>query len=624
VPATLDRFRGAGIVRRFVIGNALLLCLALLACLLLLHVGSTTAFPLSYVVALLAVAAVGEAAHCRLLARRFGFLLREAWDAVQRAEAANQAKSQFLARMSHEIRTPMYGVLGTAELLQDTALDQRQSHYLATIRRSGEALLSVVNDILDFSKIEAGKMELDAVPFDLQVLVQSTVQIFEEEARQKGLALGLRIAPEVPARVLGDPGRLRQVLINLVGNALKFTTKGSVEVKLAASGAKLELCVVDTGIGIPAEAQAAIFQSFKQAERSTSRRYGGTGLGLAIVSELAALMGGDLTLQSKPGKGSTFSFSFLMPSLPQEEHVRSIPAPAGSPYRAATVRGGAAAGTRGEQGARWPVPRILLVEDNPVNQEVGQAMLESLGCRVLLAGTGRQAVETVRQAPPDLVLMDCELPEMDGLEATRLIRQWEAQKAEGAAFVRRPVPIVAQTANALKDDRLACLAAGADDYLPKPFSREQLRRLLDRHLSAAAVEPDPPDAAAAAPAGSAAGEVISRERLAGMLEMMQSLPGNRGTEVLRRVIDIYLDSSPELLQNLYEAHSTGDAEKLKFAAHSFKSSSANLGAMKLADACRELETLGRAGSVEGARALLVKVEEEYRLVREALQGGTLC
>ncbi len=650
--------------------------------------------------------------------------LEEVRRAMESAQSANRAKSHFLAQMSHEIRTPMYGVLGMTELLLNTVLSKEQARFVESVRRSGEALLGIINNILDFSKIEAGRMELEMIPFDLHQLTADAVAMFAEDAARKGIALSCRIEPGLPGMFQGDPGRLRQVMVNLLGNAVKFTPEGAVtlSVSLARRPALVRVTVDDTGIGISSEAQERIFDHFAQGDESMTRKYGGTGLGLAIAKQLTELMGGVMELSSEPCKGSSFSFTVALEphqKAPRPERsysalrskralvatddpelqvtllellgglgmdldsvgdapgalCRLVAAPfdlvlmdhcvAGTDglALAATIRSVAvghsvrlvllaeepeaapaervreievallsrrnltqeglyaalvcALGMEEEQGGGEEAPslrrqrQVLLVEDNVVNQEVGRGMLESLGCRVNVAENGLAALREVQRGEFDLIFMDCQMPVLDGLEATRRIRQRE----EGSSA---RVPIIALTAYAMKGDREACLAAGADDYLSKPFSREQLSKSIERHLGCGEAS-----ATQARPAGIPA-ETICPGRAGGVLELIRALPGNRGVEILRKVVDLYLASTPTLLQTLREAESGGDAEKLKAAAHSFKSSSANLGAVRLAGVCLELESLGRAGSTEGAGALLVQVEEEYRLVRDALLGGPSC
>ena len=514
------------------------------------------------------------------------------------AEEASQAKSDFLAHMSHEIRTPMNGVLGIAALLQHTTLDGKQQQFVETIIQSGKSLLTIINDILDFSKIEAGKLKLEKVNFNLRNLVEETVEILSGQAQQKGLNIAGALDPGIPAFVKGDPERLRQILLNLLSNAIKFTEKGEVTVRVRPENPEapwlLHFTVKDTGIGIPAAKQEDIFSAFSQADGSTNRQFGGTGLGLSISRQLVELMQGTMGVESREGEGAAFWFTARFAPGEGEETiaVRDLPE------------------TRQTTALQFQA-RILVAEDNPTNQLVAAGMLEKLGCVVELVTNGRQAVAAVQEHSYAMIFMDCQMPLMDGYQATETIRKHERQSGT------QPIPIIALTAHALQGDREKCLRVGMNDYLSKPFEERQLQATLRQWLSGTAKN-DPKtetvNTDSRQPAASPSG--IDQE----VLDTIRQLQRPGQPDILIKIISSFLTSSPALVKLIKQAVADDDHEALWQAAHPLKSSSATLGALRLAAICHELETAGREQQLGQCPRLRDQLETEYLLVERELLG----
>ncbi|WP_162914559.1 PAS-domain containing protein [Desertibaculum subflavum] len=495
-------------------------------------------------------------------------------------EAASAAKSEFLAVMSHEIRTPMNGVIGMLGLAEAMSANAEQAGYLSLARRSADGLMAIIDDILDISKLEAGRVELEAVDFHLEPVVDAVVSLLAARARARRNELLTEIAPAASGWFRGDPTRLRQILFNLVGNAIKFTEGGSIRIQVTREAARLRFEVIDTGIGIPREAQAKIFDRFVQADSSTARRYGGTGLGLSICKQLVQLMGGEIGVESDPQTGSRFWFA--------------VPLPAGDAAAIeSTDDGGKASG-----GAALRPLRVLVAEDNEINQVLVRKLLERAGHVVALAGNGAEAVAAARESRFDLILMDVQMPVVDGLEATRQIRDLGGSAAR--------VPIIALTANALVGDRERYLAAGMDDHVPKPIDAARL-------FAAMAHAVDAPAGAAPGAAQQAAGALPVLDR--GRLDEIRDVLDRRAFDDL---IASLLPSLTAAVATVVAANASRDAGAVAAAAHSLKGVAGNFGVLRLADIAERIE---RCDLGEDARAALVReLGDAIREATRALDG----
>ncbi len=513
------------------------------------------------------------------------------------AESASQAKSEFLAKMSHEIRTPMNGIMGMAELLICSELTKKQQKYTLTIQNSADSLLEIINEILDFSKIEAGHLKLEKIQFNLHLILGEITDFFDERAKSKGLVFYSFLSPELPTMVIGDALRLRQILSNLISNAVKFTDKGQVVISTAIikecdNEFLIRFEIRDTGIGLAKATRGKIFESFTQEDDSTTRKYGGTGLGLTISKQLVQMMGGDIGIESQLDKGSLFWFTILF----TKSELVVLPALLSVQNKIEDIHS--------------LDINILMAEDNLVNQDVTSYMLELIGAKVTVVEDGNLVVEALSKQNFDIILMDCHMPNMDGFDATRSVREYENNHP-----TRKMIPIIAVTANAMIGDRENCLASGMNDFISKPFKKQALYNILKKWLPNSG-QINQTTILSTNLVSNDVHNIILEEKA---LEELSSLNSSEKPDILDKLLNLYMNKIPSQIEELYQANIDKDPEKIFKISHNVKSSSATIGAVQLAKLAKELEALGRSGSTENTEQLIKDMTINYQQLEPLLK-----